>query len=215
MYDLHCHSLLSDGALLPSEIAVRYMAKGYKAIAITDHADYSNIESCIDGMINFIQHCSRRSPIKVLPGIELTHLSLEQFKPLAKYARNRGIKVILAHGETLMEPVLKGTNLAALKADIDILAHPGLITDQEVKLAKEKNIFLEITARRGHCDTNLHVVEKAHKFGAKLILNNDSHHPDDILEPGVLKKIALSAGVSRKQIEKIYKDTEHFIKKVK
>ncbi|MFA5362653.1 MAG: PHP domain-containing protein, partial [Candidatus Omnitrophota bacterium] len=42
MYNLHCHSLLSDGNLLPSEVAVRYLAQGFKTIAITDHADYSN-----------------------------------------------------------------------------------------------------------------------------------------------------------------------------
>ena len=44
MYDLHTHSLLSDGELLPSELARRYEEKGYKAIAITDHVDFSNIK---------------------------------------------------------------------------------------------------------------------------------------------------------------------------
>ena len=130
MYNLHSHSLLSDGCLLPSEIAVRYMDKGYKAIAITDHVDYSNIEATIKATLEFCRHWPKNSSIKVLPGIELTHLPLEQFKPLAKYARNKGIKIIIAHGETVVEPVIKGTNRAALEADIDILAHPGLISEK-------------------------------------------------------------------------------------
>lgn len=211
MYDLHCHSLLSDGVLLPSEMAVRYQSMGYKLIAVTDHADYSNIDSAISAVLNFTKHWPKNAGIKVLPGIELTHLPLEQFSPLAKYARKKGIKVIVGHGETLAEPVLKGTNRAALQADIDILAHPGLISDADVKLAKKKGIFLEITTRNGHKDGNLHVAERALKLGAKLILNNDSHAPEDILSPEQMIDAGKRAGLSRGEIDKIYKDVKQFL----
>jgi len=213
MFDLHTHSLLSDGALLPSEIAVRYAALGYKTIAITDHADYSNIEQIIVSILKFTEHWPKKAKIKVLPGIELTHLPPEQFKPLAKYARGKGIKVIIAHGETLAEPVIKGTNIAALESDIDILAHPGLITDEEVKLAKKRGIFLEITSRRGHCDTNAHVVEAALKLGARLILNNDSHQPEDIIAQEKLINIARKCGLKPKEINRIIQDTNKFLSK--
>lgn len=212
MYNLHTHSLLSDGVLLPSEIAVRYLASGYKVIAITDHVDYSNIESTINAILKFTQHWPKEAKIKVLPGIELTHLPLEQFKPLAKYARQKGIKVIVAHGETLVEPVLKGTNRAALEADIDILAHPGLISDEEVKLATKLGVYLEITSRKGHSDTNPHIVERTLKLGAKLILNTDSHSPEDIIKPAELEQIGLKAGLSQKDINNIYKDVDKFIR---
>jgi len=213
MYDLHTHSLLSDGVLLPSEIAVRYAALGYKAIAITDHADYSNIEGVVKAILEFTKHWPKKSSIKVLPGIELTHLPLEQFKPLSKFARAEGIKIIIGHGETLVEPVIKGSNRAALEADIDILAHPGLIADEEVKLAKEKGIFLEITSRKGHSDTNGYVVEKALKSNAKLIINNDSHLPEDIIKLEELIKIAQKANLNQNAIEKIYQDIEKFLSK--
>lgn len=211
MFDLHCHSLLSDGVLLPSEIAVRYAALGYKAVAITDHADYSNIDVVVSAILEFIKHWPKNSRINVLPGVELTHLPLEQFKPLAKYARSRGIKIIIGHGETLAEPVMPGTNRAVLEADIDILAHPGLITDEEVKLAREKGIFLEVTSRRGHCITNNNVVEKAQKYGAKLIVNNDSHQPEDIISPAQLITVAQAAGLGQNEINNIYQDIEKFI----
>jgi putative hydrolase len=213
MFDLHCHSLLSDGVLLPSEIAVRYAALGYKTIAISDHADYSNIEQVVSSILEFTKHWPKNSNIKVLPGIELTHLPLEQFKPLAKYARSKGIKIIIGHGETLVEPMLKGTNKAALESDIDILAHPGLITEDDVKLAKKNGIFLEITARHGHRDTNPHVVESALKAGGRLILNNDSHEPEDIISPDELKSFGIKAGLSEKNIIDIYKEVERFLKK--
>jgi histidinol phosphatase-like PHP family hydrolase len=212
MYNLHCHSLLSDGVLLPSEIAIRYLDKSYKTIAITDHVDYSNIEVTVKAILEFTKHWPKNSPLKVLPGVELTHLPLEQFKPLAKYARSRGIKIIVAHGETLVEPVIKGTNRAALEADIDILAHPGLITDAEVKLAKRKGIFLEVTSRKGHDTANAHVVGKALKLGARLILNNDSHAPEDIITPEQLLGFGRRAGLSQKELEKIYQDVGRFVK---
>jgi len=212
MYNLHSHSLLSDGVLLPSEVAVRYLSLGYRVIAITDHADYSNIDLVIKAILNFTNHWPKDLRIKVLPGIELTHLPLEQFKPLVKYARKKGIKIIIGHGETLVEPVIKGTNLAALEADIDILAHPGLICDDEVKIAKKKGVFLEITSRKGHRDTNPHVAEQALRQGARLILNTDSHSPEDIIKPEELVKIASVAGLSQKEIDNIHQDVKGFLK---
>ena len=215
MYNLHSHSLISDGCLLPSEIAMRYLAKGYQAIAITDHADYSNITFVVEAVLGFTSHWPKNSPIKVFPGVELTHLPPEQFKPLTKYARHKGIKVIIAHGETIVEPVAKGTNRAALESDIDILAHPGLITDAEVTLAKKRGVFLELTSRRGHNSTNRHVAERAIKMGAKLILNHDSHDPDDIIRPQELSKIGLKAGLTHKEVEKTYRDVEQFLRTLK
>jgi histidinol phosphatase-like PHP family hydrolase len=211
-YNLHTHSLLSDGVLLPSEIAVRYFAKGYKVIAITDHVDYSNIESVVRSILKFTQHWPKKSPIKVLPGVELTHLPLGQFKPLTKYARKEGIKIIIGHGETPAEPVIKGTNKAALEAEVDILAHPGLITDEDVKLARRKGVFLEITSRHGHSVSNSHVAKQALKWGAKLILNHDSHEPKDIKNPAQLRVVGLKAGLNNKQLDKIYCDVAKFLR---
>lgn len=212
MYNFHSHSLLSDGCLLPSEVAVRYMALGYKAIAITDHADYSNIEQTVTSILEFTKHWPKSCGIKVLPGVELTHLPLEQFKPLAKYARQRGIKIIIAHGETLVEPVMKGTNRAALEADIDILAHPGLLSGEDARLAAKKEIFLEITSRKGHSRTNGHVAEQAMKAGAMMMLNTDSHDPEDIIEPRRLITIARKCGLNTKEINKVYQDLNRFLK---
>lgn len=193
-------------------MAVRYLDKGYQAIAITDHTDYSNIINTVTAILNFTKHWPKNSALQVLPGIELTHLPLEQFKSLAAYARKKGIKVIVAHGETPVEPIIKGTNLAALQADIDILAHPGLIQDKEVKLARDRGVFLEITSRHGHARANKHVVRQALKFGAKLILNNDSHSPEDIISPQELEGIARDCGLSDADIAKIYRDTQEFLK---
>lgn len=211
MYNLHAHTFLSDGELLPSEVAVRYQDKGYKVIAITDHADYSNIKPVAKAIVEFCKRWPKNSAIKVLAGIELTHLPPEQFKPLASLARREGIKIIIAHGETPVEPVTKDTNHLALMADIDILAHPGLISDSDTKLAAERKIFLEITSRSGHNQTNAHVLKQARKFGAKLILNNDSHTPEDIISPVELIKVGLDLGLTQIEIDKIYEEVKTFL----
>jgi putative hydrolase len=166
MYNLHAHTFLSDGDLLPSEVAVRYQDKGYYVVAITDHADYSNIKQITKSVVEFCRRWPKDSAIKVLPGVELTHLPPEQFKPLAILARKEGIKIIIAHGETPVEPVAKNTNRLGLLADIDILAHPGLISDADTQLAAERGIFLEITSRNGHNQANAHVIKQARKFDA-------------------------------------------------
>ncbi|MDD5130728.1 MAG: histidinol phosphate phosphatase domain-containing protein [Candidatus Omnitrophica bacterium] len=211
MYNLHSHTFLSDGDLLPSEVAVRYQNKGYRIIAITDHADYSNIKQIAKSIIEFCHRWPKNSGIKVLPGVELTHLPPEQFKPLAALARKEGIKIIIAHGETPVEPVAKGTNRFSLLADIDILAHPGLISDADAKLAAKRGIFLEITSRHGHRQTNVHVVKQARKFGAKLILNNDSHSPQDIISPQKLIQAGKDCGLTQSEIIKIYHNLKEFL----
>ena len=213
MYNLHCHSLLSDGELLPSEIARRFEAKGYKAIAITDHVDVSNIKRVVLEITEFCKAWPKNR-IKVIPGVELTHTPPEQFKFLVKYARAHAIKVIVGHGETITEPVVKGTNKKAIEAGIDILAHPGLISSEDAKSAKKRGIFLELTSRHGHCQTNEHVAKQARKFGAKLIINNDAHAPQDIITPEQLRQVGLDAGLNSRQIEEIYKEEAKFIRKL-
>ena len=211
MYNLHAHTFLSDGQLLPSEVAARYQDKGYTVIAITDHADYSNIQQITRSVVEFCRRWPKDSIIKVLPGVELTHLPPSQFKPLARLARKQGIKIIIAHGETPMEPVAKDTNRLSLLADIDILAHPGLISDSDTQLAFQRGIFLEITSRSGHNQTNAHVLKQARKFNAKLILNNDSHAPEDIITPLQLIQAGKDCGLTPSEIDKIYQEVKEFL----
>ncbi len=210
MFDLHTHSILSDGELLPSELARRYEEKGFKAIAITDHVDLSNLKSVAESIVNFCNHWPK-GRIKVLPGVELTHLPLEQFNSAAEYARRLGIKIIVAHGETLVEPVVNGTASAALKSDIDILSHPGLISEQDAKLAAKRGIFLELSARKGHCLGNGHVARLAVKYGANLCVNSDSHSPSDIPSIEILKDVAFGSGLNQSQLSRIQKEVTSFL----
>ena len=207
MIDLHTHSLFSDGALVPSELVRRAVMKGYEVIAITDHADASNLDFTIPRVAAACKELNRRWKITALPGIELTHIPPETFAELTDRARSLGAAIIVAHGETLVEPVHPGTNRAAIEAKVDILAHPGLITKDEAMLAAKNGVYLEITTRKGHSLSNGHVAKMAGDTGAKLVIDTDTHEPGDLVTDELAQNILLGAGLSRGQVEAVLKNS--------
>lgn len=214
MIDLHTHSIFSDGELIPSELVRRAKVAGYRVIAITDHGDHSNVDFIIPRMVKVCQKIADAYDIMVIPGIELTHVPPALISELAREVRLMGARIVVVHGETIVEPVIPGTNLAALQSPIDILAHPGLITEEETLLAFRNSIFLEVSTRHGHSLTNGHVVKMARKLNAPLILNTDSHAAKDLVSLEMARKIALGAGMTEKEIEVMFKNSECLAKRV-
>ncbi len=208
MIDLHTHSLLSDGALLPSELVRRAISNGYKAIAITDHVDFSNIDFVIPRLVKTCKILSRSWKIKIIPGAEITHVPIEEINSLVKFARKNGARIVVGHGETISEPVIKGTNKAFIEAEVDILAHPGLIEDSDALLASKKGVHLEITTRKSHRKPNKRMIRLAKKHGVKLVLNSDSHVPEDLLNVKKRLKFLTGLGLTSKGIRNIINNSE-------
>jgi Histidinol phosphatase and related hydrolases of the PHP family len=211
--DLHTHSLFSDGELIPTELAQRAFAAGYKAIAITDHADHSNLDFILPRIIKVCLKITEKGNITVLPGIELTHVHPKDIAALADEARILGAKIVIVHGETLAEPVPPGTNLAALNSSIDILAHPGLLTEKETKLAAERGIYLEITTRKNHSLSNGHVAQMARKFKAQLVLDNDAHTSSDFVGSKMAANIARGAGLADDEIATMFENSKKLMQR--
>ena len=203
MIDLHTHSLFSDGELVPAEHLRRVEILGYSAIAITDHADSSNLDFIIPRIVQAAADLNKYSKTRLLPGIELTHVPPEMFAELTRRARQLGALIVVGHGETPVEPVRPGTGRAAIEAGVDILAHPGFITQEEARLAAEKGVFLELSGRKGHSLTNGHVAKMALEAGASLAVNADAHGPGDFLTAGMAEMVALGAGLSGEQYAQI------------
>ena len=196
MIDLHTHSILSDGELVPSELARRAQVKGYRIIGISDHVDSSNLASVISSLLKVRDKMEFYRNITILPGIEITHAPKGLIGELTREARKLGAMYVVVHGETLAEPVEEGTNHEAILAGVDILAHPGLITEEDARLAAERGVFLEISSRKGHCLANGHVAKIAGKTGALLIYNTDSHSPSDLTSEEKARKIVRGAGLT-------------------
>ena len=103
--------------------------------------------------------------------------------------------MVVVHGQTLAEPVAPGTNLAAIEAGADVLAHPGLITAEEVELAAARGVRLEISARKGHNMANGHLARLAERFGAEMVINSDAHDPGDLMSVDLARRVGLGAGL--------------------
>jgi histidinol phosphatase-like PHP family hydrolase len=200
--DLHTHTFFSDGELLPSELLRRAVVKGYSAIALTDHADSSNLEDLMNRMHNFSMHQLGDFEIDLLIGVELTHLPPARIDSLSQEAKRLGADIVVVHGETIAEPVAKGTNRAAVESQwVDVLGHPGFITLEEARIAAANGVHLELTSRRGHSLTNGHVAQVAREAGARLVVDTDAHHPDDLIDDSRAIDVALGAGLTVMEAE--------------
>ncbi|WP_406657992.1 histidinol phosphate phosphatase domain-containing protein [Methanolobus sp. ZRKC2] len=212
MIDMHTHSIFSDGELIPSELVRRAVVKGYKAIGITDHVDFSNVEHVLEN-VKKAKYLEDELDIQVVVGVEITHVPPRKIAPLARKARELGAEIVVVHGETINEPVMPGTNAASVELeDIDILAHPGFITPEEAETARDNDVCLEITARNGHNRTNGHVARIGLEAGATLVVDTDAHSPDNLITRDFAKMVAMGAGLTERQANDVLDNSLRFLK---
>ena len=196
LYDLHTHSILSDGEMLPIELVRRMAVMGYTTVAITDHADPSNAISVIDTLLR-LRESAELFGVRLLCGIEITHVPPAQIAHLAREVKEAGADIVVVHGETPVEPVAEGTNHAACSCrSVNVLAHPGLISREDAALAAKNGIALELTSRGGHNRTNGHVALAAREAGCQLVVDSDAHAPHDILDKRAKFIVAKGAGLT-------------------
>jgi histidinol phosphatase-like PHP family hydrolase len=130
---------------------------------------------------------------------------------MVKEARALGAAVVVVHGETLAEPVEEGTNRAGIEAGADILSHPGLISPEDVVLAKEKGVALEITTRNGHSISNGYVAREALRHGAPMVINTDAHSPSDLVDRDTARNMLLAAGVEPAHVDEVFRTSESIV----
>ena len=204
LYDFHTHTFNSDGILSPIELIRRAFVKGYSAIAITDHVALGSLGRVIKETSDDCALARTYWNIFAIPGVELTHIPPRAISEVAKRAKEMGAWLVVVHGETPVEPVEEGTNLAAVQSPyVDILAHPGLITIEEASLAAQNNIFIELTSRKGHSMSNAHFASVSQKAEARLLVNSDAHDENDLLTPSSVEAILRKANINQRQHRQI------------
>jgi histidinol phosphatase-like PHP family hydrolase len=214
MIDLHTHTVFSDGELIPYELVRRAEAAGLTGIAITDHVDASNLDLVVPRVAKAVKRLREHTPLKVIAVAELTHIPPRMLRELVREAREAGAELVLVHGETLVEPVIEGTNRAGIEAGADIISHPGLISAEDVTLALEKGVALEITARKWHSLANGHVVRQAARYGARLVINTDAHAPGDLMGREAARRVLLGAGLGDGYIEAVFETSRNIVEKI-
>lgn len=212
MIDLHNHTLLSDGELIPAELVRRAIVGGYRVLGLSDHSDLATLPAQLPMLRAAARAENENRRILVLAGTELTHVPPGQIAEAVKIARELGAQYVIVHGETISEPVERGTNRAAILAGVDILAHPGMIAEEDARLAAERGVMLEISGRRGHSLTNGRVAQLAARYGAGMIFGSDSHMVGDQPTRDFAETICLGAGIGQAEAAEMFLRAERFAK---
>ena len=216
IYDFHTHTFFSDGENSPVELARFAAASDYKCIGFTDHESYCNIDELIDSITKDCKLISKYWDIIAIPGVEISNVPAKSIDEMAKYAKERGAKLVVAHGESLIEKVEPGTNWNAVNSKyVDMLAHPGFLTSEEAVIASNNDIYIELTHRAGHCLSNGIVAKIGTNANVKFLINSDAHGPDSLFCEGWQEIIAFAAGLTKEQVDEIMNiNNKGFLKKL-
>ncbi len=58
------------------------------------------------------------------------------------------------------------------------------------------------------------MVKMARLAGAKLVLNTDSHTPDNLITKDFAEKTLLGAGLDKKEIAAVFKNSEELVSRI-
>lgn len=206
-YDFHSHTFLTDGETAATDMWHQAVRLGHRALAITDHLYTEDPRPMMERLLQE-QKAFEVEGFHTLVGVEVSMAPPARIAEIARAARRAGAQIVIVHGETPVEPVPPGTNRAAISSnEVDLLAHPGLLTEEEARLAKAHDVVLELSSRRGHSLGNGGVAKLALQIGAELVVDSDAHSPDHLLRQEFARKVALGAGVPLAHVQRVLTET--------
>lgn len=206
-YDFHAHTFLTDGNTSATDMWNEADVLGHRLLAITDHVGLEDPTPLLR-RLHEEARTFEEGPMVTLVGVEITKAPVRRIADVARAARKAGAEIVIVHGETTNEHVPAGTNHAAISSGlVDILAHPGLLAPEDAQLARDNGTILEVSARRGHCLTNGHVVRLALEVGADLVVDSDAHSPSDLLPFEVAERVARGAGLNGARVMHTLEET--------
>jgi len=89
-----------------------------------------------------------------------------------------------------------------------------LISPEDAILAKERGVALEITTRKGHSISNGHLAKIALETGALLVINTDSHAPEDLITLERARMILRASGITEKNTDHTIANSEKLLYKI-
>ncbi|HVA21428.1 MAG TPA: histidinol phosphate phosphatase domain-containing protein [Candidatus Micrarchaeia archaeon] len=201
LFDFHTHTTISDGAADPLTMARRCLDNGYAAYVCSDHVDEGSVDDRVPQIVAACAEVARALALPAIPAVEITRVAPAAVARVAARARRLGARLVVVHGETLGDHPQPGLNLAAARCpDVDILGHPGLISEEAAAAARANGVHLEISAAPLHAQTNGHVVRIALAEGAALLLDSDAHRPDSLLTGARAEQLLLGSGLRPEQV---------------
>ncbi|MGA9776044.1 MAG: histidinol phosphate phosphatase domain-containing protein [Candidatus Dormiibacterota bacterium] len=204
LFDFHTHTTISDGHAAPLVMAGRCRDNGYAAYVCSDHVDEASVERRVPQIVEACRMVESELGLPAVPAVEVTRVPPDRVAVVAARARSLGARLVVVHGETLGDFPQPGLNLAAARCpDVDILGHPGLISDQAAEAARENGIHLEISAAGLHGLTNGHVAKVALRLGVSLVLDSDAHRPEALLTAERSRQLLQGSGLDLEEVLKV------------
>jgi histidinol phosphatase-like PHP family hydrolase len=82
-----------------------------------------------------------------------------------------------------------------------------------MKLAKERGVYLELSARKGHSLTNGRLVALARESGTKLVINTDAHTGSELFSADLLKRVGLGSGLTEGEFKQVLRNSVELVEK--
>lgn len=201
--DLHMHSTWSDGKANIRTMAEAARARGYSHIAITDHSAFLGITNGLDGArlrqqaaevaaLN-AEYAAAGIAFRILRGVEVD-ITADGALALPDDVLAELDLVVASPHIKLSQPPEQATEriLRAIRnPHVDIIGHPTgrligsrigapIDIDQIARAAAATGTLLEVNAGPERLDLDAPSVRRALELGARLTIDSDAHHPDNL-----------------------------------
>jgi DNA polymerase (family 10) len=201
--DLHMHSTWSDGKASIREMAAAARTHGYRYIAITDHSAYLGVTNGLDtarlrqqaaevAALN-AEFADAGDTFRILRGIEVDITADGSLALPDDVLADLDIVVASPH-VSLRQPIEQATErlLRAIRnPHVDIIGHPtgrliGERMGAEIDLdaigraAAATGTLLEVNSGPDRLDLDAPSVRRVLELGARIAIDSDSHHPDNL-----------------------------------
>lgn len=191
-------------------VAAEYIPRADETAASALAKDHCKTSPFLAGLLEkqeLVHTLSIYYDMQVFFGVQLRHIPPALLEETIQFYRGLGIELIGVYGESISDIVEKGTNFSAITGKADILYNPGLIDEKCVELAKENNVFLEISTHPKHAYANAHIAKLAQKQGAKLVLGSCARTLHEIHSPAmqdlILKGACIESHNSYELLQKL------------
>jgi histidinol phosphatase-like PHP family hydrolase len=207
LYDLHVHSDISDGRLTALEMAIQAQARHYSVLGFAEHVGIGNIPRVVEALTAACATIRQRYGLAAVPGVEITRMPRLAIADVARRCKQAGAVLVTVHGESPGDQPQPGVNLAAIEApDVDILAHPGLLSDEEGRRAAATSTYLELSGGAWHAVANPWVARIALNCGAALLLGSDAHDAETLMTVERADAAVRALGLGAQMVQEITQD---------
>jgi DNA polymerase (family X) len=217
--DLHVHSKWSDGSLSIDDMIEKIRRSRYEYLAITDHSPGNYYGRGLGAKaleektayVNMLK--SKFKDFRILMGSEIDIKGVGKIDYADDIVKKLDIAIGSMHSNFIYsEAENTAMAISAVKNKyLDFIGHPtGAVfgsrapyfinMDKLIEAAAKNNKALEINSYFLRMDLNEQNARKASEMGVKLVINTDSHRPNnlDMMRLGI--DVARRAGLEKKDI---------------